>query len=112
MRGLSVLAARDRAAARPAAGPAVAGLGYATAWAAGLVIGPPSLSVTTPSAEVVRAITGHQGPVIAQLVLAEGVAALALAAVVLALGRAARGRGARRLTTRIEVTGLAALDCR
>ena len=74
------------------AAPAVAGIVYAGAWLAGLLIGPVSLSVTAPGTEVVSTYAGQEVPAIAQVVLTEGAAALALAVVVLALGRAARSR--------------------
>jgi hypothetical protein len=96
-------------AGRRTAGPAVAALSFAAAWATGLVIGPASLDVTAPDAAVLRAYAESQGAAIAQVVLTQGVAAAALAVVVLALGQAARGRDARRIARRIEVAGLAAV---
>ncbi len=89
--------------------PTVAGTVYATAWLTGLLIGPPALSVAATGGEVVSAYAGHQGPAIGQVVLTEGVAGLALAVVVLALGQVARCHGARRLASRIEIAGFAAV---
>ena len=97
------------AAGRRTAGPAVAGLVCVAAWVAGLVIGPASLDVTAPGTAVVSAYAGQQGAAIAQVLLTKGVAAVALAVVVLTLGQAARGRRSRRIASRIEVAGLAAV---
>jgi hypothetical protein len=108
MKTMSAPPGRDLAVSGRTVVPAVAGLLYAAAWVAGLVIGPRTVSATASDAEVASAYAGSSGPAIAQVVLTEGVAGAALAVVVVALGQAAHGRGARRLAARAEVAGLAA----
>ncbi len=108
MKTMSAPAGRDRAVSGRTAVPAVAGLLYAAAWAAGLVIGPAAVRVTATDAEVASAYAENPGLAIIQVVLTEGVAAGALAVVVVALGQAARSRRARGLAARAEVAGLAA----
>lgn len=77
--------------------PAVAGIAYTAAWAAGLAVWPSNLDVAMSGAQVVAAYAGHQVVAITQYLLVEGLAAVALAGVVMALGQAARRRGAGRL---------------
>lgn len=92
------------------AGPAAAGVAYAGAWLAALVVWPSKLGATASGARVVAAYSGHEAVAIAQYLLAQGVAAAALATVALALGRAARDAspGAGRVGRAAAVAGIAA----
>jgi hypothetical protein len=90
------------------AAPAVAGLAYLAAWAAGLAVWPSNLDVAASGGQVVAAFTGHRGVAMVQSLLVHGVAAVALAVVALALGQAARGRGADRLARATVVAGVGA----
>jgi len=89
--------------------PAVAGIAYTAAWAAGLAVWPSNLDVATSGTQVVAAYTGHQVAAITQHLLVEGLAAVALAGVVLALGQTARRRGAGRLGAATVLSGTAAV---
>ena len=71
-----------------ATGPALAGIGYAVAWLAGLSIFSSSATVRTTGARVLAADAGHQAAATTQFVLTEGAAAVFLAVVVIAIGRA------------------------
>ena len=68
--------------------PALAGIGYAVAWLAGLSVFSSAATVQTTGGKVIAADAGHQAAVTTQFVLTEGAAAVFLAVVVIALGRA------------------------
>ena len=72
--------------------PALAGIGYAAAWLAGLSIFSSSTTVNSAGTQVVAGYAGHQAVATAQFALTEGLAALCLAAVAAAIGAAAIGR--------------------
>ena len=68
--------------------PALAGIGYAAAWLAGLSIFSSSTTVNSAGPQVVAGYTGHQAVATAQFALTEGLAAVCLAVVAAAIGRA------------------------
>jgi hypothetical protein len=90
------------------AAPAVAGLVYLIAWAAGLAVWPSNLDVAASGSQVVAAYAGHRGVAMLQSLLVHGVAGVALAVVVLALGAAARDRAAGQLGRVTVVAGVGA----
>jgi hypothetical protein len=90
------------------AAPAVAGLVYLVAWAAGLAVWPSNLDVAASGSQVVAAYTGHRDVAMLQSLLVHGVAGVALAVVVLALGAAARDRAAGQLGRVTVVAGVGA----
>ena len=85
--------------------PALAGIGYAAAWLAGLSIFSSSATVNSAGSQVVTGYTGHQAVATAQFALTEGLAALCLAAVATAIGRAGESAWAARV---VAVAGGAA----
>jgi hypothetical protein len=85
--------------------PALAGIGYAAAWLAGLSIFSSSATVNSAGSQVVAGYTGHQAVATAQFALTEGLAALCLAAVAAAIGRASESAWAARV---VAVAGGAA----
>ena len=89
--------------------PAVAGIGYSTAWVLGLAVWPSNLDVAASNVKVLATYRAHEGAALTQYVLVEGVAAIALAVVVIALGQAACRRGARGLGLAAVVAGLSAV---
>lgn len=89
--------------------PAVAGIAYIAAWAAGLAVWPSNLDVAASGAQVVAVYTAHRVVAIIQYLLVEGLAAVALAGVVMALGQAARRRGAGRLGLATVIFGTGAV---
>ncbi|WP_344275813.1 hypothetical protein [Actinomadura napierensis] len=77
--------------------PAVAGIGYALSWAAGLSVPVPAAGFGASGSEIVRDYAGHGGALTVQFLLTEGLPAAGLALVPLALGRAARWSRAGRI---------------
>ena len=88
-----------------AAWPALAGIGYAAAWLAGLSIFSSSTTVNSAGTQVVAGYTGHQSVATAQFALTEGLAALCLAVVAAAIGRLG---GSSRAARVVAVAGGAA----
>jgi len=73
--------------------PALAGLGYALSWIAGLAVPAPSPGFGAAGAEIVAALSGHGPAVAAQYALTEGLPAAGIAVIAVALARAARRHG-------------------
>jgi hypothetical protein len=69
--------------------PALAGIGYAAAWLAGLSIFSSSTTVNSAGTQVVAGYAGHQAVATAQFALTEGLAAVCLAAAAAAICRRA-----------------------
>ena len=79
--------------------PALAGIGYAAAWLAGLSIFSSSTTVNSAGTQVVAGYAGHRAVATAQFALTEGLAALCLAAVAAAISRASESAWAARVVT-------------
>lgn len=88
--------------------PALAGIGYAAAWLAGLSIFSSSTTVNSAGTQVVAGYIGHQAVATAQFALTEGLAALCLAAVAAAIGRAGQSARVGRVARVVAVAGGAA----
>jgi hypothetical protein len=71
--------------------PAAAGVGYLTAWVAGLAVWPSNLAVDATSAQVTAAYQAHQAVAAVQYLLVEGLAGILLGAVLTAVLRATAG---------------------
>ena len=88
--------------------PALAGIGYAASWVAGLSVAPSSTSVRPSGTAVLASYAGHLGAATAQFVLTEGAASVLLVVVVVAFGRAGLRAGAGRSAWLTLAAGLAA----
>lgn len=88
--------------------PALAGLGYALSWIAGLAVPAPSPGLGATGAEIVAALSGHGPAVAAQYALTEGLPAAGIAVVAVALARAARRHGEALAARFALVAGLTA----
>jgi hypothetical protein len=88
--------------------PALAGLGYALSWIAGLAIPAPSPGLGATGTEIVAALSGHGPAVAAQYGLTEGLPAAGIAVIAVALARAARRHGEALAARFALVAGLTA----
>jgi hypothetical protein len=88
--------------------PALAGLGYALSWIAGLAVPAPSPGFGATGAGIVAALSGHGPAIAAQYALTEGLPAAGIAVIAVALARAARRRGEARAARFALVAGLTA----
>jgi hypothetical protein len=88
--------------------PALAGLGYALSWIAGLAVPAPSPGLGATGAEIVAALSGHGPAVATQYALTEGLPAAGIAVVAVALARAARRHGEALAARFALVAGLTA----
>jgi hypothetical protein len=88
--------------------PAVAGIGYAAAWMAGLMEWPTNLAINSPGQEVTALYSQHTNQAAAQYFLVEGVAGVLLGVVLLYLFRVVRRQGSGVKVVGAAVLGLAA----
>ncbi|BCJ27594.1 hypothetical protein [Actinocatenispora sera] len=77
--------------------PALAGIGFALSWVAGLSVSPVSTDPHATGTQVIADLSGHTVAQTAQYLLTEGLPAIGIAIVAVAVARRARSRTGRAL---------------
>ena len=88
--------------------PAIAGIGYAAAWMAGLIEWPSNLAINAPGTQIVALYSQHSSQATVQYLLVEGIAGVLLGVVLIHLFRVVRRPGPAVRVVGPAVLGLGA----